>query len=742
MFHFALAFITVAATSLCWPQLPPIAVALPLLVLLPFAWRWHSSLLAGSLCGLLFALIQLHSHIQYQLPPSLAGKEYSTEARIVALPQATAFGWRSEAELQLTDGSWQGRALLYWNGIQRPPQPGELWQLCVRLLPVSGLANPGAFDARRFAVAHGRHATAHVRHCQLPRRLEGLPSLRARLVQAVNKLQLEQSAVLLALTLGVRETLPRATNELLRATGTMHLLSISGLHVVMLYGLCLALLGGWRRYVPGRWLLALLPVIGYIAISGGDVAALRALLMLLLVVLLRLRGCQFSSGMLLLLVALLLVAADVRVLYGLSFWLSFSAMAAILLAARLWPEWRERPWWWQLLAMQLWLSLSSALVSVLFFAQASLFSPLANLVATPWVSWVVLPLALIGILLLGLGWLAAGALLLNWADQLLVWLFQLLAWPGQWLPLSVFLYPSPLLWLLLALSLLALLLLAGRWRYLLLPLPLLLLLLPPEQPTPGQWRLTVLDVGHALLVMAESEGQLLVYDTGDGAAPGQSLAARVLVPLLRQRGYSQIDLLVISHADRDHSGGYADLAALIPIRQLHANHLPEGEPCHAGMHWQLGVLQLEALWPAPHYQGAGDNNNSCVLRISGPGGRVLLMGDLERSGETFLLASGVDVAAELLVVGHHGSGSSTFTPLLRAVAPQLAFFSRAAYGRWRYPHPKVVERLEQQGVAMADTALDGALVIDFSDQGYSYLPWCIRQQRWYRPCLGLEWARP
>ena len=106
MFHFALAFITVAATSLWWPQLPPIAVALPLLVLLPFAWRWHSSLLAGGLCGLLFALIQLHSHTQYQLPPSLAGKEYSTEARIVALPQATAFGWRSEAELQLTDGSW------------------------------------------------------------------------------------------------------------------------------------------------------------------------------------------------------------------------------------------------------------------------------------------------------------------------------------------------------------------------------------------------------------------------------------------------------------------------------------------------------------------------------------------------------------------------------------------------------------------------------------------------------------
>lgn len=738
MFHFALAFITAAATSLWWPQLPPASVALPLLALLPVAWRWRSPLLAGGLCGLLLTLVQLHAHLQHQLPPSLAGTEHSTQVRIIALPQATPFGWRSEAELRLADGRWQGRALLYWNGIRRPPQPGELWQLCVRLRPLYGQANPGAFDPRRFAVAHGRQAQARVSHCQLPRRLAGQPSLRARLVLAVDKLQLEQRGVLLALTLGVREPLPRATSELLLATGTSHLLSISGLHVVMLYALCLALLGGWRRYAPRLWLLALLPVMAYIFLAGGEVAALRALLMLLLVVLLRWRGRQLGAGMLLALVALLLVAADVRLLYGLSFWLSFSAMAAILLALRLWPEWRERPWWWQLLAMQLWLSVGQALVSLLFFDQASLLSPVANLLAIPWVSWLVLPLALVGVALLGLGWPAAGALLLGWADQLLLWLLQLLAWPGQWLPLAFHFYPSPLLWLLLALSLLLLLLLPRNWRYLLLPLPLLLLLLPPEQPPAGRWRLTLLDVGQALLVMAESGGQVLIYDTGDGAAPGQSAAARVLLPLLRQRGYQQIDLLVLSHADRDHSGGYADLAALMPIRQLHANHLAEGQPCLAGQRWQLGALQIDALWPPVRRLALSDNNSSCVLRLVGPGGRVLLTGDLERSGEAQLLARGVDVAAEVLVVGHHGSGSSTFGPLLEAVAPGLALISRAAYGRWRYPHPQVVERLQQRGVAMADTALDGALVIDFSDQGYSYQPWCARQRRWYRPCLGLE----
>ena len=182
----------------------------------------------------------------------------------------------------------------------------------------------------------------------------------------------------------------------------------------------------------------------------------------------------------------------------------------------------------------------------------------------------------------------------------------------------------------------------------------------------------------------------------------------------------------------------ADLAALLPIRQLHANHLPQAQPCLAGQRWRLGELHIEALWPVNLSNAQSDNNSSCVLRLIGPGGRVLLTGDLERSGEAQLLARGVDVAAEVLVVGHHGSGSSTFTPLLKAVGPQLALISRAAHGRWRYPHPQVVGRLQRQRVAIADSALDGALIIDFSDQGYSYQPWCARQRRWYRPCLGLE----
>lgn len=742
MLLFAVAMVATVASSLWWPQLPAPGwglAALPLLLLALWRrWPW----LAGVAIGLVLTLVQLNHYHRQQVSSALTGGDHITELRILALPQASRWGWQFEADVQLLDYPWRGHLLVHWSGNHRPPQPGERWQFCLRLKPATGLVNPASADRRQYWVSRDLHGSASVSRCVAPRRLSGEPSLRSRLVGLFAQQPLDHKPLLMALVVGVRDGIDAADNILFQQTGTTHLLSISGLHVVMLFAALLLLAGRRRRRLPAI-VAALLAVAGYVWLAGGAVPAQRALLMLVLMALLRLGRWRLGGGQQLALAVAVIVAMDVRVVYGLSLWLSAGAVAAILVGLRLWPHWARWPWWRQLLLMQLWLSLVSGLLGVLFFDQASLISPLANLLAVPLVSWWVLPLALVGgvLLLWSLLWppLAMLASPLLWlADRgaaLCLWLLRQLS---DQLPTTVALYWSGGQWLL-AVALIAALLIANGWRMRLSLAALLLALASPwpRLPEPG-WRVTVLDVGQALMVAIESAGQVMVYDVGDESRPGYSAAARVLVPWLRQRGYRQIDQLVVSHDDRDHGGGLADLQALMAIGQLRANHLPWAQRCIAGDRWRLGEAQAEVLWPLSRDGAGSDNNSSCVVRLSGPGGRVMLMGDLERVGEAMLIATGVPLEAELLIAGHHGSNSSSHGPLLAAVRPQLALISRAAWGRWRYPHPQVVARLRQRAIAIADTGIHGALMVQLVDGGWTLTSACHQQPRWYRPCPGVE----
>lgn len=742
MLLFAAAMVATVASSLWWPLLPASGWALLALPLLMLAlWR-HWTWLAGIALGLVLTLVQLNHFHRQQVSEDLTGGDHITELQVLALPQASRWGWQFEADVRLRDQPWRGRLLVHWNGAERPPQPGEYWRFCLRLKPATGLVNPASPDRRQYWVSRGLHGSASVSRCVAPARLAGRPSLRSQLAQRLMQHELEQGPLLMALVVGVRDGIDADLQRLFQHSGTAHLLAISGLHVVMLFS-ALVLLAGRRRPRQPMIFVALLVVAGYVWLAGGAVPAQRALLMLVLVALLHLGRWRLSGGQQLALAVTLIVALDVKVVYGLSLWLSAGAVGAILIGLRLWPHWSQWPWWRQLLLMQLWLSLTSGLLSVLFFAQASLISPLANLLLVPLFSWWVLPLALLGglALLLSLLWpplALAAAPLLSLADGGAgggVWLLRQLC---DQLPATLTLFWSAWQWLGVVAVIAALLVVPGwRWRMLLMGLLLALVSPIAGRPQSG-WQLTVLDVGQALMVVIESGGQLMVYDVGDESRPGSSTAARVLVPWLRQRGYRQIDQLVLSHDDRDHSGGLADLQSLMPIRQLRANHLPWAQRCVAGDGWQLGEIQAEVLWPHQRDGGGSDNNRSCVVRLSGPGGRVMLMGDLERVGEAMLLASGVPLAAELLIVGHHGSNSSSHGPLLDAVQPQLALISRAAWGRWRYPHPQVEARLRQRGIAIADTGRHGALRVEFGAAAWRLMTACQQQPRWYRPCPGVE----
>ena len=171
----------------------------------------------------------------------------------------------------------------------------------------------------------------------------------------------------------------------------------------------------------------------------------------------------------------------------------------------------------------------------------------------------------------------------------------------------------------------------------------------PAGPRAGELWITVLDVGQGLSVLARTERHALLYDAGPAFNAAADSGSRVIVPYLRGQGIAALDALVVSHDDRDHSGGAASVLEAIPVGVLWSSLSPDHAlleaaawraPCRADRKWLWDGVAFEFLHPQediPAGRAARANNRSCVLRIEGPGGRVLLTGDIERAAEHELL---------------------------------------------------------------------------------------------------------
>ena len=250
-------------------------------------------------------------------------------------------------------------------------------------------------------------------------------------------------------------------------------------------------------------------------------------------------------------------------------------------------------------------------------------------------------------------------------------------------------------------------------------MPLLLpaLLWQPPRPAAGQFELLAVDVGQGNAVLVRTARHGLLYDTGPRYGADSDAGQRVLVPLLRALG-ERLDRIIVSHPDGDHSGGAAAVLALQPQAELMAS-LPTDPvlqalhpvlPCTAGQAWQWDGVRFDVLHPPPGpWTAARPNARSCVLRVTGAGGAAaLLTGDIERAQEAQLLASGEPLRADVLLVPHHGSRSSSSPALLQAVAPRVAGVQAGYRNRFGHPAPEVVQRLRDAGAAVIDTASCGA----------------------------------
>jgi competence protein ComEC len=651
------------------------------------------------------------------------------DGRPVAVPERVSLGWYR---------GFDGDALL-----AAPAQElraGQRWLLTVRLRQPHGTLNPGGFDLELWLFEQGLGASGTVRAtAAAPNRLlaeaGGHPVQRAR--QAVRDAILLRVAdapaagVLAALAVGDQAAIDRDDWELYRHTGVAHLMSISGLHVTMFAWLAAALIAPLWRLSP-RLMLALptpaaarwggvLAATGYALLAGWGVPAQRTLWMLATVALLRSGAVHWPPTLVLLAAAWVVTLLDPWALLQPGFWLSFVAVALLMVAEPAARQAAPDGWLRRLgqtlqrgLHTQALASVGLAPLSLVFFQQVSLVGFVSNLLAIPLVTLAIVPLALAGILWPAL-WAPAGALV-----QALVAVLQSLAgWPfGLWTAAA-----APAWGMAVGLLGGALLVMPLPWRLRALGLPLLLPLLAPPvvRPPLGGFEVVAADVGQGTAVLVRTRSHLLLYDAGPRYSEQADAAQRVLLPLLRTRGDHHIDLLMLSHRDVDHVGGAASLLAQLPVAAL-STSLPETHPlraagvphlrCAAGQAWDWDGVRFELLHPlVQDYQAsARPTALSCVLRVQGQGGRSLLLtGDIEAAQEAALLDRlGAGLRSQVLLVPHHGSRTSSGEAFIAAVAPGTAVVQAGYRSRFGHPAPEVLARYRALGVELVRSDACGA----------------------------------
>ncbi|SDP83596.1 DNA internalization-related competence protein ComEC/Rec2 [Rhodoferax sp. OV413] len=475
---------------------------------------------------------------------------------------------------------------------------------------------------------------------------------------------------------------------------------------------------GWRAGllwpVPQVALLGgVLLATAYAVFSGWGVPSQRTVWMLATVGLLRLSGRQWPWPSVWLLACAVVLAIDPWALLQAGFWLSFVAVGVLFATdkrAAHAGDISARARFGLMLREQWTITLALAPLSLLLFQQVSVVGLLANLLAIPWVTLVVTPLAMLGVLLPPL-WQGAAL-----AVDGLGWLLQALVQ----MPFATVSVAASAVWMGVAGVLGAVLLvLRLPWGLRALGLPLLLpvLLWQTPRPASGQFELLAADIGQGNAVLVRTAQHALVYDTGPRFGLDSDAGQRVLVPLLRAMDAS-VDTVLVSHRDSDHSGGAASVLAMQPqaelLSSIEAGHalqaLRPARRCVAGQAWDWDGVHFELLHPqAGDYDTATKPNAlSCVLRISNGAQTALLVADIEQPQEARLVADAAALRANVLLVPHHGSKTSSSPAFLDAVQPRIALVQAGYRNRFGHPAPPVLARYQERGIQLVDSSHCGA----------------------------------
>jgi competence protein ComEC len=688
-------------------------------------------LVAGLLAGLGWAWLSAASRSAGDLPTALEGQDLLVRGYVASFPREAAGDSQFLLDVMQPRNGVSPRIRLVWYRSVRAPQAGELWQLVVRLKRRNGFANPGGTDHEAQLFREGIGATGYVRDDVRNARLAP-PTLRYAVTRARGWIsgRIREAVrdphvlgVLQGLAVGDTQAMTPEQWRVFAATGTTHLMAISGLHISMVAALA-AWLGGAIVRLPSaqarRWSAMHGQVIAgttaaflYSTLAGLSVPTQRTLLMLVIYFGARWyrRQLAVTQALGLALIGVLLIDPFAPLAPGA--WLSFGAVAIILLAV-VGRVRREGP-----IAgfARIQAAVTIGLVPLLLisFGSVSLISPLANVVAIPLFTLLLVPTVLLGACVASV-WLPAGEWVLALPAQVLQWTWPMLQWLSKY-PLALWHFPQPPVAAFVALILGVLLLVApGIWPTRLVGVLLCLPVALHRVPSPGvgNFELTMLDVGQGLAVVVRTQAHVLVYDAGPAFPSGRDAGELAVLPYLRHRGVRHLDALVISHGDLDHRGGANSVLAGVPAAHVLAGPSVgllsrSHAPCRRGQRWNWDGVEFELLHPV-HSARASDNDSSCVLLVRSGAGSVLLAGDVEAIAESEIVDGGLSPMT-VVVVPHHGSRTSSSARFVAAARPALALVSAGYRNRWGLPRHDVVERWRVAGARVFTTADSGAIEI-------------------------------
>ena len=758
--------------------------------------------------------------VELQLPPEFEGKDLSISVKIMGVPHLTTESTRFDAEvIAIVDQDKQvllGKKLrLSWRQAM-PLKPGDVWQLSLRLKRPRGFVNPGGFDYQAWLLHQGIYATGYVKASgkfnasktpnqqgafNVPRRLSqsdrwSVDAVRHYVASVLSSESIKYSELYKALLLGVKQGVSQEHWDVFHRTGTVHLMAISGLHIGLVAGLVFfiaKLIAPVFTFFCSPYLIRLFPAVmaivsaaSYALLAGMSIPTQRALIFVSVYSVAYAMNRNISPLLLLFVACVLVMYFDPLAVIQSGFWLSFIAVATLAYCFSHRISLSD--------TKNLSLPALGAKLKVFLLAQVCVFiglyfpltylglgssalSPFANMLAIPFMSFLLLPVIFIGGVLalvdplLSIGVLQFNdlpmALLLQYLSSLVIHaepiVAELDAVDGSLFSASAGGINSKSELFKLPIALLAILLVLSPYG-LRLKIPGILMCIVSffvglEEPEEGI-RLTILDVGQGLSVVAQMadkslsadqliETSTIVYDVGARFSPSFDLGKLVVGPFLKSQNIRQVNALVISHGDNDHAGGLQGVLAGIDVERIVTNsHYYRSEEM-ASIHHEKRMCVSDyppgtfapystVLWPPslPYLskRRTRANNRSCVMLLEHSGLKVLLAGDIERDVELALIEQGrLPSGVDILIAGHHGSKTSSSQAFIDAVEPKHVVFSAGYKNRYGHPADSVVQRFRSSGVKVWNTAIQGAITVKKNGNGEMVI-WSERERNprvWY-----------
>ncbi len=713
----------------------------------------------STLLSFSYASITAKSIIDSRLQTELEGKDLIVEGIIANIPQHQQDRWRFYLDVHqvtlLAQGDTdikmpiklKGKIKLSWYHQKKMPQKiihaGQKWRFQVRLKQPNGFLNQGGFDYEKWLFSNRIKATGYIRrsaqnYLLAPAAWTSIHHQRQQLSTKI-KQSLESNgaskgnnatAIILALAVADRNEISEQQWTLFQKTGTSHLIAISGLHIGIVAGFGYLLIAAiWWLFpslyqqvpvrIAGAFLAIALASL-YAILAGFTLPTQRSLIMVMGIVIALVQRQQVRSVSILSLAIIIVLLIDPLAPLSASFWLSFTAVILILFYVN---QQLKKPRF-SLLWLQLTLSFGMFPLTIFFFGSASVISPIANLIAIPWVTLVIVPLILLAMLLFLIA-PALSAYLLQFVSFNIEYLSHLLKWLDSF-PLTTLNFhtlPTSLL-LIMMLSLLFLFLPKGfpaKWLGFLLLIPVFSY--QPQRVEQGAFKYSLLDVGQGLASLIETQHHTLIYDTGPRTNHRFDTGKLVVLPFLQSKGITHLDKMVLSHVDMDHRGGTLALLKQVSVTEIISSNTSflKKQPitaCQAGQKWQWDHVNFEFLHPDAQgdFSGAdvSDNNRSCVLRISNQHHSLLLTGDIEKKVEQSLLTTQADkLKSEVLLIPHHGSQTSSTLHFIAAVNPSLALNSSGYRNKYKHPAKKIMQRYQAMEIPIVHSVNKGEITLLF-----------------------------